>query len=397
MVEISNLRKHPIMNGVGVRLEADIKFLDMDVKYPATSMYFDIRKDYAPMFSTDTYDAFVLVGMYLAMYHHTDLRIRGNMSKKLYKNCTWYIQKILCDFSDVLRPAKIFVEGFAPTQAKGTLIGTGISCGVDSLSTIYDRFVRESDPDYRVNSLFIFNCGSHGDFGAPHTQIVFKSRVERAIQVADELKLPAVIVDSNLHQFRHDNDKDTVLFLSFYSCVLSMQAVIKRYYISSGCSYSSIKDLGRDNSMHHDLATSCDSFLIPLIQTERIELIIDGCQYRRVDKVRNMINWEIAQKYLNVCLIQKGEDSTNCGKCSKCLRTLLTIEILGKLDDFSKVFDIEAYKKESLAYKARSLENVDSEIFYKENVELAKELNFPMPERKPCYILNGNVVVINDK
>lgn len=395
MIEISNLKKYTVAKGQGVRLEAKIKFFDIDAACPAKTLYFEIRKDYGEMFSTDTYDAFFLIGLYLAMYHKTPLRIRGNVSKKLYKNAKWYIQKILCDFSDLLAPVEIIVDGFAPTKGNGLLIGTGISCGVDSLATIYDRFVKETDSDYRINALFIFNCGTHGDYGAPLTQVVFESRINRAIAVADELKLPLVIIDSNLHLFRHDNDKPTVMFLSMYSCVLSLQNAIKRYYIPSGCSYQGIKDYG-DKEHHNDLATACDSYLIPLIQTERTELIVDGCQRRRVDKIAAMTDWNIAQKYLNVCLIQKGEDTTNCGSCSKCLRTLLALEILGKLDNFAQVFNVDNYTKEALRYKAICLHNADTETFYRELVDLAAEKNFPMPTKRTCYVLDGDVVVMDD-
>ena len=395
MIEISGLRKYSVANGQGVRLEAKIKFVDVDADYPADTLYFEIRKDYGFMFATDTYDAFFIIGLYLAMYHKTPLRIRGNVSKKLYKNATWYIQKILCDFSDLLAPVDIIVDGYAPTKVKGNLIGTGISCGVDSLATVYDRFVKETDRDYRINSLFIFNCGSHGDYDAPHTQPVFESRVNRAVAVADELKLPLVIVDSNLHRYRHQNDKSTVLFLSMYSCVLSLQNAIKRYYIPSGCSYQGIKDYG-DREHHNDLATACDSYLIPLIQTERTELIVDGCQRRRVDKINDLTNWDIARKYLNVCLVQKGADTTNCGKCSKCLRTMLALDILGKLDDFAQVFNVEDYAKESLMYKAHCLDKADTDTFYRELVDLAAEKNFPMPIKKTCYVMDGRVVVMEE-
>jgi len=395
MIEISGLRKYDVANGQGVRLEAKIKFVDIDATAPAKTLYFEIRKDYGAMFSTDTYDAFFLIGLYLAMYHKTPLRIRGNVSKKLNKNATWYIQKILCDFSDLLAPVDIVVDGFAPTKGKGLLIGTGISCGVDSLSTIHDRFVKENDPDYRINSLFIFNCGTHGDYGAPLTIPVFNSRVQRAVAVADELGLPLVIIDTNFHLFRHDNDKPTVMFLSMYSCVLSLQNAVKRYYIPSGCSYQGIKDYG-DRAHHNDLATACDSYRIPLIQTERTELIVDGCQRRRVDKIEDLTNWAIARKYLNVCLLQRGADTTNCGKCSKCLRTLLALEILGKLDDFAQVFDVDDYRKSSLMYKAHCLDSADTETFYRELVDLAAERKFRMPVKKTCYVLDGNVVVMEE-
>lgn len=395
MIEIAGLRKYKVAGGKGVRMEADIRFVDTDADYPAYTLYFEIRKSYGAMFATDTYDAFFLIGLYLAMYHNTPLKIRGKISKKLYKNATWYIQKILCDFSEKLSPVDISIDGFAPTQAKGTLIGTSISCGVDSLATIYDRFVKENDSDYKINSLFIFNCGSHGDFDSPRTQAVFNSRVDRAVAVADELKLPLVIVDSNLHRFRHSDDKATMMFIAMYSCVLSLQNAIRHYYIPSGCSYQGIKDYG-DRAHHNDLATACDSYLIPLIQTERTELIVDGCQRRRVDKIADLVDWDIARKYLNVCLAQKSEDTKNCGICPKCLRTLLTLEILGKLDDFAELFDMEAYNQRSLNYKAHCLEMADHDIFYRELVDLAAEKNFTMPAKRTCYILDGKFMIMEE-
>lgn len=126
------------------------------------------------------------------------------------------------------------------------------------------------------------------------------------------------------------------------------------------------------------MAGFSESYIIPLIQTNNLELIIDGCQYRRVDKIKNIADWDIAQKYLNVCL-ERTADASNCGVCSKCLRTLLPLEILGKLDSYSAIFDIPKYREVSLDYKIHCLENYDKDPFETENVDFARENNFPMP------------------
>ena len=395
MIEISNLRRYNSGEGV-VRLEVDIKFLDMSETPPAKTMWFEIDSDFGGVFVTDTYDPFVLVPLYLAMEYKTNLRIHGNISKKLYQNLKWYAQKILCDFDKELSPVEIIADGFSPTEPEGFLTGASISCGVDSLSTLYDRFIKEDDPDYKINSLFMFNCGSHGDFGEQSTQEVFISRVQRAAALAEELDLLLIIVDTNLHQFRDKRSEVTILFFAFWSCVLSMQKAIRRYYVGNTFSYNEVK-LAATNHEHCDLAEFCESYFVPLIQTERAELIIDGCQYRRVDKIKKLADWDIAQRYLNVCLIQKGTDSTNCGKCSKCMRTLLTLEILGKLNNFAGLFDLKKWENESFNYKVNTVKKADEEIFFKENVELAAECDFPMPTRRDCYILNERVMIFDDK
>ena len=379
MIEISNLRKYNLENVV--RLETDIKFLDMNEPCPVETIYFEIDKNYPEVFADDTYDAFVLIPLFLAMKYNTDLRIKGNLSKRFYKNLTWYIQKIFCDFSPKLSPVQIIVDGVISMPPKGSLIGTGISCGVDSLSTIYDRFIKEDDPDYRINALFFFNCGANGGFQSDIEVRAFNVRYKRIRALASELYLPVIPI----------NFIDTMILLSNYSCVLSLQNVVRRYYTSSTLGYNEIKNMGTKYKTY-DLAEFCESYLIPLIRTERTELIVDGCQYRRVDKVKNIADWDIARRYLNVCHIYT-DDLSNCGFCEKCLRTLLPLEILGKLENFAQVFDIEKYKSESLNYKAKSVAEMDKIIFYKENVDFAKENNFPMPTRRDCYVLDREVTI----
>lgn len=394
MIEISNLRRYHSTEKVA-RLEVDIKFIDMEVEAPAETIWFEIDANYDLILADDTYDAFLLVPLFLAMHYKTDLKICGNVSKRLYKNLTWYGQKILCDFSPKLSPVKIIVDGFASPQPQGTLIGTGISCGVDSLSTLYDRFINEDDPDYKINALFFFNCGANGGMEYSFTQYVAQSRNKRGISLARELGLPLFPMDSNLHEFSHSEYGDTFIFLSNYSCVLAMQNLIRRYYIGSACSYKDIKRAGIIYKAF-DFAEFCESYFVPLIQTERTELIIDGCQYRRVEKIKNLADWHIAQKYLNVCHVSK-ENTANCSSCEKCMRTLLALEILGKLENFSQVFDLKKYKEKAFDYKAKVVANADKNVFHNELFNLAKENNFPMPKRHDCYVLDRKVVIFEDK
>ena len=394
MIELSGLRRYITQNN-RARLEADIKFLNIDATCPADTIYIEIDANYGGMLVNDTYDPFIFVALYLAMHHKTDLQIRGNVSKRLYKNLTWYAQKILCDYSSDLVPVKIIVDGFAPTKITGTLIGAGISCGVDSLTTLYDRFIAENDPDYKINALFFFNCGANGNYTESFTQSMSQSRLRRAESLAAELNLPLCFVETNLHQFKFTEPKETFIFFATYGCILALQNAVKRYYVAGSYSYGEVK---ADDVQYtcHDLAKFCETFFIPLIQTERTELIVDGCQYLRVEKVKKLADWHIAQKYLNVCS-SHTEDSSNCSLCQKCLRTLLTLEILGKLDDFAKIFDVEEYRRESLNHKVFCVMNGDKDIFSREILDLAAEYNFPMPAHRDCYVLNNHFIVVDDK
>ncbi len=296
------------------------------------------------MLADDVYDAFVLVPLYMAMYFKHDLHIHGNMSKRLYKNVMNYLQRILCDFSPDLSRVNVTADGFAEAGGEQNIIGAGISCGVDSLTTIYDRYVNEADPDYRVNGLFLFNCGSHGDYGEGSSKL-WQARYELNKKCADELGLPVYQADSNFHAFTHmiQGGGTKAGYFATWSCILGFQGAVKKYYVSSAYSYSQILTFGLRRS-NNDFSEFSESYSVPLIRTERLELISDGCQYERSQKTEHIAGWDIAQRYLNVCVTPDSEGH-NCSKCHKCLTTLTALEAVGKLNNFAGIFSIETYRK----------------------------------------------------
>lgn len=374
MLDISNIHKE--QHGDWTHLVADVSFSGVEVPYTENTMYFAVKNENADMLTDEVYDAFLLVPLYLAMYHHTDLHIHGKVSKKLYKNIMWYVRQILCDFSDDLAMVDVKVDGFGTVDKKGTMIGTGISCGVDSLCTIYDHFVCESDPDYRINALFLFNCGTHGDFENPASHKLYEARYLQNKQAADEMGLPVYQVQSNLHAFTHKIGEQKMGYFAIYSCMFSVQRVIAKYYAPGSSSYKQI--LQFHERMHdHDMAEYSESYLVPLLQTEHTELVPDGCQYRRSQKVEKIADWEIAQKHLNVCV--NSSDGSNCCYCSKCMRTMVPLDALGKLEKFASVFDLRKYEKYVFRGKLRMVGNYAKEGFNSDNVDFAKAHGMPMP------------------
>ncbi|MBQ7215681.1 MAG: hypothetical protein IJS39_06825 [Synergistaceae bacterium] len=340
------------------------------------------------MLSDEVYDAFVLVPLYLGMYYKQDLHIHGLVSKRLYKNVMNYLQRILCDFSDDLSRIDVVVDGFGESHGEGNIIGTGISCGVDSLTTIYDRYVHEDDPEYRINGLFLFNCGTHGDFGEKSEKL-YQARYEMNKSAAEELGLPVYQVESNLHAFTHKVGGDPQAgYFALWSCVLSLQSAVKKYYVSSAYSYNQILTVGK-NAHDLDFSEFAESYTVPLVRTERLELILDGCQYERSMKTEHIADWDIAQKYLNVCVPQ----AHNCSKCVKCLRTLIVIEAMGKLGDFSRVFDIETYRKVLFKHKCDIMLRKNGDGFLTDQYTFARAhgMRFPSYVTAYAYMFPGRL------
>lgn len=156
-----------------------------------------------------------------------------------------------------------------------------------------------------------------------------------------------------------------------------MQKYVKRYLTSGNLSYDEIM-VNRENSRDFDFAEYCESFYPHLVSTENFELVIDGCQYTRAEKTERISEWEIAQKYLNVC-ITPVNDGHNCSRCEKCMWTLIPLEAMGKLDNFNKVFDIDTYKKNTDHWKKKFLARSGKDSMETSIMSYAKEKGMNLP------------------
>ena len=54
-------------------------------------------------------------------------------------------------------------------------------------------------------------------------------------------------------------------------------------------------------------------------------------EMKRIEKIKLVAGWEAAFQHFRVCLANVP-DRLNCGKCEKCVRTMLALEALGVLD-----------------------------------------------------------------
>lgn len=394
MIEISNLRIEK-WGGEWTRLVVDI-VSDVKRTDKESTIWVAVKSENVNMFSTDVYNAFLFLPTYMAMYYHTNLRIHGCVSKILYKNINDYLQFILCFFSEKLTPIKIIVDGFKEAEGEHNIIGTGISCGVDCLSTIYKYYQQETDYDYRLNALFMLNCGWHGDFYDKRTHILFEKRCQINKKASDELGLPFIMVDSNLHAFLPYLE-DQASYFSIYTCIFAIEKAVGKYYISSSFSYGEIMRFGI-KARNRDFSEYADPYALPLMHSECLEFVSDGCQYSRSKKTEMISKWKISKKYLNVCC--NNDSEKNCSICIKCIRTLLPLEAMGVLDAYDKTFDLNAYRSISYSAKCKLVINNGRDAFSTDNYQFCKQKKMKLPSRfvarvhfVPKYVKNPRKVL----
>lgn len=350
------------------------------------NIYFEIPVEYEDFFSTQTYDCFLVALLYPAMFYKEEIVIKGAVSKKLYKNINPYVQAVLTSYSEALSKITIAADSLIVPTQRNNVVATGFSAGVDSFSTFYEYFEKETDPEYRINTLFFFNVGSHGPFSDSRSYNKFIDRYEYLRNYTQTKNLPFIPLNSNVHFFHKEFGHERTVSLTLASAVLALETCLSRYYVSSGMSYLEMALSGKQ-SRNFDLAVYSETYLLPLLSTENCSLIPDGEQYLRSEKTELISDYAEAQKWLNVCIDNKSASVTNCSKCPKCLRTLMTLDSLNKLDSFADVFDLEVYKKYAFKYKCRQRVLYKKDPFAKDNVDFAFKHNKQLPSLFVAFIV----------
>lgn len=204
-------------------------------------------------------------------------------------------------------------------------------------------------------------------------------------EFANDVDLPLVCVESNVTKWynRLLNFGQCAVMINM-SVVLSMQKLFGKYYFASTFP---IWELRYDKSVMEYYET----LLLPLLSTESTTLYVSNPEMTRVAKEKMIFGNALVQKYLYVCwkeiLANERPDSDyaknkdnyrNCTRCDKCLRTLLAIDIMGYIEQYCNIFDIDYYYKAKDSYIARVLAKKKQDSFYYELYCLMKEKNYPI-------------------
>lgn len=166
-----------------------------------------------------------------------------------------------------------------------------------------------------------------------------EKRLERIAQAAGierfTLRTNVRILDENW-QFWEYQWQGSVLA----SIAHALASTIDRAFIGSTIDYRYLKPYGS-----HPL-------IDPALSSSHMRIVHDGLTMNRLEKVRLVSQYEYALDNMRCCnQTQKYDDDyVNCGKCEKCLRTMLALHALGRLAE-AKCFrdpSVNAGKVESL-------------------------------------------------
>lgn len=388
-MKLSNLRlEHNVPFEYGknqARIICDMQAGFTDKK----ELWFSVDEEYADLLTDDVYDAFMVALLYPAMYYHEDIEIEGNVSKRLWHNITSYVESCVLDFEPKCKKISIKPRCFSDAEKSKYLhVGTGFSGGVDSFSTVTDNFFNNEDNDYKIDILFFFHVGQYGNVNKKETWERAENRFSITKKFANEAKIPwSILMSSNLFDFYLPRwEYDAGLFCRVAS-ILVFQKVLKRYYVSNDYSYGELR------RMNFALGGECiaeyaEAWLLPLFSTSTLDILSDGIQFKRSDKIQRIKDNPFVQKYLNVCVDTSEEHTgaTNCSCCRKCLETQFALDCAGVLSNFSNVFDVKKYKKNIFKYECHIVKHYGKNTFDTDNVNFARAKGKKLPSNLTANI-----------
>lgn len=346
-INIKNIRQKQTTEGVKI-------FFTIEIKDKTYTLWYDISSQDRQISKIEKrIDGIVVTFLLFAMWNKLDIESKYPISEKLYYNLTRHIIPKISNDDLSGKSHKIKIN--APISNKQFKsyhwVGTGISCGVDSLTTIYEYTKICKIKNYQLTHLIHMKTGAHdGQIGRADKDTenkIFKEQIKVARKFCKDNGFPLIIIDSNLNLILSDifgftGYERTHTFRSCGTMLLLQNFFSKYYYASSG-----IPDTFEINT-NFDCALY-ERWFIPLLSSDSLDYYSANSGMMRIEKTKALTKYKPSYDSLLVCWY----GGKNCNECDKCIRTLITLDILGALYLYKNVFYINKYKKNKQKYFQR--------------------------------------------
>lgn len=278
-------------------------------------------------------DGFLLMGLPLAFWvgeprvlieGRCCSALRGNLDEAMRLFESWYAGK---------RPIPIeATEGFEATRPRDPRrTGLLLSGGVDSLATLitYRERFPEGHPD-RIREAYFLRGINGYDFDADGRMeawrvAAYERQTRRLHELGEAAGFQLTPIDTNVRTLFQEGHalRDVGWAASYIAPVHMLTRRVTDLLISS----TSYGTAGPPHASHPMLDPLFSSAALRVHHPLPFEL--------RFEKLALVASWPDALRALDVCLHVKPpvDEEANCGRCGKCIRTMLGLIALGKLEE----------------------------------------------------------------
>lgn len=284
-------------------------------------------------------EAFLVAGLMPSMASGETLEVSADLriSPRLFGSIP-KIQHILHAWVPALQTVDVRANCGLPAPARA-----GAACffsgGVDSAYT-YLKHAHELTHLVLIHGLDI--C--HDDDAS------FSRALDPVRDLAQRLGKTLVPVRTNAREFCKTNGLTMILFHGSLLASVSLLLGFGRNYIPASQAYDDLAPWGSH------------ALLDPLWSTEASEIIYDGGEARRIEKVAAVAQHPELLSSLRVCSRGTG---ANCGECDKCLLTLTALRLVGARTPAFPTLNLDRLKKVKV--------NLDNLEYFVEMWEVAKQ------------------------
>jgi hypothetical protein len=285
-------------------------------------IWYRVPEQFGDFFTTRS-DAFLIPGLLAGMHFQEDIEVRGTVSPKLAYNLEEYQNLLHFRMPIDVSPVEIRYDHLKALAAKPEAVGTAFSGGVDSFFTLWKHLPQNQPiPDFRItHAVFL-----HGFDILNKDRSKYEALFARYREALQNINVTLIPIETNMVSLIFPRTK----YPNFYGPILAGAAhlfgkLFNKYFIPSSNDYQQLQTW----------ASSSDPASDPLLSTETLDIIHHGAAIQRVGKIEVISDWEPAQNDLRVCINIDLEDGLiNCSRCEKCVRTMIPLYAMGKMEKF---------------------------------------------------------------
>jgi hypothetical protein len=202
---------------------------------------------------------------------------------------------------------------------KGTAVVSCFSGGVDSFHTLFaHRGAAAPNPQYTISHLMF----AHG-FDIPLRDETYPEVAAEFRELAAGLGLGFIGISTNVRELLDPH----VPWLTTHGAAIAACG----HLLSAGARSLIIPSTNRQSL----LFSPCGSNPVtdPMLGSDELEIIHHGTEHSRIEKIVSLAERAEAQNHLRVCW-QNVPGQRNCGRCLKCLKTMMPLAVVGALEKF---------------------------------------------------------------
>lgn len=254
-------------------------------------------------------EAFLMAAIMAGMTERRSVVVHGAVSRQLLSNLTEFRDAWHCWLPQQYARIDINVDQVRdppPPQSNGGAI-IAYSGGVDAAFSVW----RHATSQLGFRTQPIKMCAMAHGLDIPLSDAdAFQFASARAAEALKTLGVELVTVRTNLREIIH-LDWEHTFATAVVSCLQQLKRLARVGIVASSEPYNSLV-LPWGSSPVTDHLLSSSSFAV----------MHDGAAYSRTQKVAMLAAWSPGCANLRVCW-QVGSKGRNCGRCEKCLRTML--------------------------------------------------------------------------